>query len=129
VEPSDARKAEIEQEVAAFVASRPDVAYALISTVMLPLTFIAGVYGMNFKYMPELAWVGGYPFALGLMAVVTIGIFWWFRRRGWLGNHNEIPDEAPPTKAGRRDRPTARAEARGSREQRAMTATRESLYV
>ena len=57
----------------------------LISTVMLPLTFIAGVYGMNFKHMPELAWLGGYPFALGLMALVAGGILLWFRRKGWLG--------------------------------------------
>lgn len=63
----------------------------LISTVMLPLTFIAGVYGMNFRpeagslNMPELDWAFGYPFALGLMAVVATGILWWFRRKGWIG--------------------------------------------
>ncbi|MGE0545837.1 MAG: magnesium/cobalt transporter CorA [Kofleriaceae bacterium] len=63
----------------------------LMSTVMLPLTFIAGIYGMNFHReagpanMPELDWAYGYPFALGLMAVVTLGIVWWFRKRGWIG--------------------------------------------
>lgn len=57
---------------------------AVISTVMLPLTFIAGVYGMNFERMPELKWIYGYPFALGLMAVVAVGFLLWFRRRGWL---------------------------------------------
>lgn len=57
---------------------------AVISTVMLPLTFVAGVYGMNFKYMPELQWRYGYPFALGLMATITISLLYWFRRRGWL---------------------------------------------
>ena len=67
----------------------------LISTVMLPLTFIAGVYGMNFKHMPELNWLGGYPFALSLMAVVTLGIFWWFRRKGWIGNKDDLPEERP----------------------------------
>jgi magnesium transporter len=57
----------------------------LMSTVMLPLTFIAGLYGMNFKHMPELDWAWGYPGALGLMAAVTAAILLWFRRRGWIG--------------------------------------------
>lgn len=63
----------------------------LISTVMLPLTFIAGVYGMNFKTerspwnMPELEWAYGYPFAIVLMIVVALGILWWFRRKGYMG--------------------------------------------
>jgi magnesium transporter len=65
----------------------------LISTVMLPLTFIAGVYGMNFKHMPELDWVLGYPFALGLMATVALGILWFFRRKGWFGNRELDPSE------------------------------------
>ncbi|MCU0691406.1 MAG: magnesium/cobalt transporter CorA [Polyangiaceae bacterium] len=56
----------------------------LISTIMLPLTFIAGVYGMNFEYMPELHWEHGYGFALGVMAVVATGIVVWFKRRSWL---------------------------------------------
>ncbi len=57
----------------------------LMSTVMLPLTFIAGVYGMNFDHMPELHWLWGYPFALGLMVAVAIAIFAMFRHRGWIG--------------------------------------------
>ncbi|MDB4964216.1 MAG: Magnesium and cobalt transport protein CorA [Myxococcales bacterium] len=63
----------------------------LMSTVMLPLTFIAGIYGMNFdprasKYnMPELEWIFGYPFALALMGTVAVVIFFWFRRKGWIG--------------------------------------------
>ena len=57
----------------------------LISTVMLPLTFIAGVYGMNFKAMPELEWPLGYPMALGLMLTVAVSILLWFRRKGWIG--------------------------------------------
>jgi magnesium transporter len=56
----------------------------LISTVMLPLTFIAGVYGMNFEHMPELKWQNGYPFALTLMAVTALGILYFFRRKKWL---------------------------------------------
>ncbi len=56
----------------------------LMSTVMMPLTFIAGVYGMNFKYMPELEWRYGYFYALALMAVVAAGIIVFFRRKRWL---------------------------------------------
>jgi magnesium transporter len=56
----------------------------LISTVMLPLTFIAGVYGMNFDHMPELKWLYGYPLALALMAAVALAAFFWFRHKKWL---------------------------------------------
>jgi magnesium transporter len=57
----------------------------LISTVMLPLTFIVGLYGMNFAHMPELKWTYGYPFALGLMAAVAVVSFLWFRHKRWIG--------------------------------------------
>src|SRR5690606_7803132 len=63
----------------------------IISTIFMPLGFIAGVYGMNFEAkeshwnMPELGWKFGYPFALGLMALVALGQLWFFRRRGWIG--------------------------------------------
>ncbi|HTL36387.1 MAG TPA: magnesium/cobalt transporter CorA [Kofleriaceae bacterium] len=63
----------------------------MISTVMLPLTFIAGVYGMNFKHMPETNWLLGYPMALGLMAVIAVAILWYFRKKRWIGNADEIP--------------------------------------
>lgn len=53
----------------------------MISTIMLPLTFIAGVYGMNFEFMPELRWRYGYPFALGLMAVVGVGLYAYFKKK------------------------------------------------
>jgi magnesium transporter len=56
----------------------------LISTVMLPLSFLAGVYGMNFRHMPELEWRLGYPYALALMGAVAAAILVWFKRRGWL---------------------------------------------
>jgi magnesium transporter len=67
----------------------------LMSTVMLPLTFVVGLYGMNFRHMPELSWLYGYPFALGLMAVIAGSILYWFRRRGWLGSKDELPEEPP----------------------------------
>lgn len=67
----------------------------IISTIFMPLSFIAGVYGMNFEAdesilnMPELRWKYGYPFALGLMALVALGQLWFFRRRGWIGRGKE----------------------------------------
>ena len=63
----------------------------VISVIFMPLTFIAGVYGMNFDTeksswnMPELKWYWGYPFALFLMLMVAVGQLVFFRRRGWLG--------------------------------------------
>jgi magnesium transporter len=57
----------------------------VFSAFFLPLTFIVGVYGMNFEHMPELGKRWGYPAVIVLMAVVCLVIFIWFRRRGWLG--------------------------------------------
>ncbi len=57
----------------------------VFSVFFLPLTFIVGVYGMNFDFMPELREHWGYPAVLVLMAVVTLIIYRWFRGRGWLG--------------------------------------------
>lgn len=56
----------------------------LISTIMLPLTFIAGVYGMNFENMPELHWSYGYFSAWGAMIAVAITFFVYFKRKGWF---------------------------------------------
>ena len=67
----------------------------IIATIFIPLSFIAGVYGMNFDAgklpwnMPELGWYFGYPFALGLMAAVAGGLLFYFRRRGWIGEPRE----------------------------------------
>lgn len=47
-------------------------------------TVIAGIYGMNFRFMPEIYWRYGYPFALGLMGVASLGLFYYFRRIKWI---------------------------------------------
>ncbi|TRO51783.1 magnesium/cobalt transporter CorA [Candidatus Bathyarchaeota archaeon] len=56
----------------------------IIATVFLPLTLIAGIYGMNFRFMPELEWGWGYPFALLVMLMVGLVMLFYFRRRNWL---------------------------------------------
>jgi magnesium transporter len=56
---------------------------AWVAIVAVP-TLIAGIYGMNFEHMPELGWVMGYPFALGLMATCAVSLYVLFRRREWL---------------------------------------------
>lgn len=57
----------------------------IFSAIMLPLTFIAGVYGMNFENMPELKREWGYFIVIGVMILVAIGMLTFFRRKGWLG--------------------------------------------
>ena len=54
-----------------------------IATLFIPLTFIAGLYGMNFRYMPELEWRLGYFLVLGLMAVLAGGMLWYFKKKNW----------------------------------------------
>ncbi|WP_409523084.1 magnesium/cobalt transporter CorA [Nitrincola sp. MINF-07-Sa-05] len=56
----------------------------LIATIFMPLTFIAGVYGMNFQFMPELEWRWGYPVVMLFMAAVVSGLLFYFRRRHWF---------------------------------------------
>lgn len=56
----------------------------VFSVFFLPLNLIAGIYGMNFEFMPELKWKVGYPLSIALMLIVALGIMYWFRRRGWL---------------------------------------------
>jgi magnesium transporter len=56
----------------------------VITTIFMPLTFIAGVYGMNFVNMPELQWAGGYYLIIGVMVVLGLGMYLWFRRKGWF---------------------------------------------
>jgi len=56
----------------------------IIATIFMPLTFLAGVYGMNFQYMPETRWHYGYFIALGVMTVLGVLMFLAFRRKRWL---------------------------------------------
>jgi magnesium transporter len=58
--------------------------FSVVSVALLPPTLIASIYGMNFRFMPELAWGLGYPFALLLMALTVAFPFWFFWRKGWL---------------------------------------------
>jgi magnesium transporter len=56
----------------------------VITTIFMPLTFIAGIYGMNFVYMPELTWRYGYYLTLSLMLTIGLGMFYWFKKKGWF---------------------------------------------
>lgn len=56
----------------------------ILSTLFMPLTFIAGVYGMNFRHMPELEWRWGYPAVMSAMVLIAIAMLLYFRRKKWL---------------------------------------------
>jgi magnesium transporter len=56
----------------------------IIATIFMPLTFLAGVYGMNFKYMPELEWPWGYFAVLAVMLAIALGMVRFFRRKKWI---------------------------------------------
>ena len=58
--------------------------FSVMSVMLMPPTLVASVYGMNFKWMPELDWHLGYPMAIGLMVISAVIPFIYFRRRGWL---------------------------------------------
>ena len=77
----------------------------VISSIFIPLTFVAGVYGMNFDpesspfNMPELKWFWGYPACLVFMLVTGGGMFWFFKRKGWFENFSTIePEHSASTK-------------------------------
>ena len=56
----------------------------IFATIFIPLTLVAGIYGMNFQFMPELKWRFGYPMALIIMSVIAGGMLFYFRRKKWL---------------------------------------------
>ncbi|MDN4591988.1 magnesium and cobalt transport protein CorA [Xenophilus aerolatus] len=58
--------------------------FSVASVALLPPTLIASIYGMNFKFMPELEWSLGYPYVLALMVLSAVGPMLYFRKRGWL---------------------------------------------
>ena len=57
---------------------------SITSTVFMPLSWVAAVYGMNFDVIPELHWAVGYPFALSVMGAIVVALLAWFRRNRWL---------------------------------------------
>jgi magnesium transporter len=59
-------------------------ALTVVSTIFLPLTFLAGVYGMNFKYFPELTWQYGYPLLWAVFFMIVVGMLAFFKKRGWF---------------------------------------------
>jgi magnesium transporter len=61
----------------------------MIASIFIPLTFIVGVYGMNFEFMPELHWRYGYLSVWAIMVASVVGLLIWFRWRGWLGPSGE----------------------------------------
>ena len=56
----------------------------IMATIFIPMTFIAGIYGMNFKYMPELEWIWSYPLLWGILILVFVVMLVWFKRKKWL---------------------------------------------
>jgi magnesium transporter len=58
--------------------------FSVMAVMLMPPTLVASVYGMNFRHMPELQWIEGYPMALGLMVVSAVIPFLYFRHKGWL---------------------------------------------
>lgn len=56
----------------------------ILSVIFIPLTFLAGIYGMNFEYIPELKFKYGYFILLGIMVLVTIASVWYFKRKKWF---------------------------------------------
>jgi magnesium transporter len=58
--------------------------FSIAAVVFMPPTLIASIYGMNFKHIPELKWLWGYPGSLAIMVLSGIAPYWLFKRKGWL---------------------------------------------
>jgi len=56
----------------------------VIGAIMAGLTVVTGIYGMNFEFMPELHWRYGYLFVWVLMFAISLGLWWWFRKKQWI---------------------------------------------
>jgi magnesium transporter len=68
----------------------------IMATIFIPLTFMAGLYGMNFENMPELHWPWAYPVLLAAMVLTAMGMVVVFRRKGWIGSSQSEPHEDEP---------------------------------
>ena len=64
--------------------------FSVMAVVLMPPTLIASIYGMNFKAMPELEWVHGYPMALVMMLVAAIVPYWLFKWKKWLDTYRDL---------------------------------------
>ncbi|WP_409291992.1 magnesium/cobalt transporter CorA [Peribacillus sp. SCS-37] len=62
----------------------------VITTIFMPLTFIVGIYGMNFDYMPELHWKYGFPLIIGLMIIISTSMFLFFYKKGWITRSQKL---------------------------------------
>jgi len=90
----------------------------IFSSIILPLSLVAGIYGMNFKHMPETEWPFGYPFALGIMGLIAAVLLFFFWRRGWLSDRSRprgVGSAAPPPPEAARLSPAARQRLRAKR--------------
>ncbi|MCA9820082.1 MAG: magnesium and cobalt transport protein CorA, partial [Nitrosarchaeum sp.] len=56
----------------------------VIASIFIPITFIAGIYGTNFSYVPELEWEGSYFVMIGVMVIIVLVMISWFRRKNWI---------------------------------------------
>jgi magnesium transporter len=84
----EARAAELQQQHTSYLQARTETRIrilTILSSICMPLTLIAGIYGMNFAQMPELRSSWGYPVTLALMFGIAIGQLWFFYKRGWFG--------------------------------------------
>jgi magnesium transporter len=68
----------------------------IMASIFIPLTFLAGIYGMNFEAMPELSWRWSYPLLISVMTLTALGMIGYFWKQGWLGSDKgDGDDEAP----------------------------------